>query len=354
TNGLHLTGVTVLPDHPRADTLSSFFAHLLDEVSQLGNFSFNLRVMPPATKHGGAVREGEKPEGLVGEVVNDKADFVIADLEVTRHRASLLEFTRPFLSAKLAALVSRNRKQQSPISTSEQEQFLPPSFSLDDHHHSSSSEVEDNNQQPSQTLRSVLLNSKRVFVRGSVVEDFFRTASDKKVARLMPTAVASLKDAVALLANDTEVAVIGDSARLALIAAHDCQLEVIVPTVEIEKMNSTSQEIGADFSVDFAVGFHHMNAAFHQFNIALEELEVAGRLAELVDTYWKSGPCTREREEQQQQQQQADFSSAGFIPDETVQENHGSSLRIAFSTRLFLLVTFFLSFIFTGLAVNGY
>ena len=72
----------------------------------------------------------------------------------------------------------------------------------------------------------------------------------------------SLKDAVALLANDTEVAVIGDSARLALIAAHDCQLEVIVPTVEIEKMNSTSQEIGVDFSVDFAVGFHHMNAAF--------------------------------------------------------------------------------------------
>lgn len=148
------------------------------------------------------------------------------------------------------------------------------------------------------------------------------------------------------------MAVIGDSARLALIAAHDCQLEVIVPTVEIEKMNSTSQEIGVDFSVDFAVGFHHMNAAFHQFNIALEELEVAGRLAQLVDTYWKSGPCTREKEEQQQQQ--ADFSSAGFSPDETVQENHGSSLRILFSTKLLLLATFFWGFIFTVWGVNGY
>ncbi len=143
------------------------------------------------------------------------------------------------------------------------------------------------------------------------------------------------------------MAVIGDSARLALIAAHDCQLEVITSTaVGAEDMNSTtSEEIGVDFSVDFAVGFHHMNAAFHQFNIALEELEVAGRLAELVDTYWRSGPCTREREEQQQ----ADFSAAGFTPDETVQENHGSSLRFAFLTKLLLLMTFFLGFFFTVL-----
>lgn len=58
------------PDHPHADVLTSFFSELLAEIAEIGQFSYNLRVMPSGTKYGGAVGETQ-PEGLIGEVYNN-------------------------------------------------------------------------------------------------------------------------------------------------------------------------------------------------------------------------------------------------------------------------------------------
>lgn len=74
-------------------------------------------------------------------------------MEITPERSKLIQFTRPFMSSKLAALVQR----------------INHSESLD--------------------FREVLQKNKRAVIKGSLVERYFKTSKNPLVYHLLPDSV---------------------------------------------------------------------------------------------------------------------------------------------------------------------
>lgn len=95
----------------------------------------------------------------------------------------------------------------------------------------------------------------------------------------------NLQAGIQLVRNTTDYVLISDSARLDLVAAHDCQVKVVTP------MDGEPREIGADFTVEFGIGFLQDSPFLQQFDLALEQLELNGKLAALIEQHW-SGTCT--------------------------------------------------------------
>ena len=85
---------------------------------------------------------------------------------------------------------------------------------------------------------------------------------------------------IQLVNNTADYALISDSARLEMIAAYDCQFKVITP------VEGNSDEIGTDFQIEYAIGFHENSPFLQQFDIALEQLELSGKLSALIDQHW--------------------------------------------------------------------
>ncbi|KAI2811084.1 hypothetical protein BLOT_002255 [Blomia tropicalis] len=264
-DAFHLTGVTLTPNHPRADVLNSFFHELIAEIASIGQFSYNLRTMPGA-KYGGAVGE-TKPEGLIGEVYNKRADFVIADLEITDERKEFVEFTRPFMRSKLAVLMRRSSNQS----------LLPTDDKMSSS--SSSSSLSSSNQT---TLRSLMQQNKRAVVRGSLVEQYFRTSKNPYVYHLIPSTVPSLQAGIEMVNNSLDFILISDSIRLKLIAANDCHFMVVEPS----DTSPNNGEIGLDFELEYAIGFQHDSPFLNHFDNALEQMESEGKLSALIDQHW--------------------------------------------------------------------
>jgi len=94
------------------------------------------------------------------------------------------------------------------------------------------------------------------------------------------------------LANSTaDYALISDSARLDLIAAHECQFRVVKPNPK-----ASTSEIGTDFEVEYAIAFAHDSPFLQQFDLALEQLELSGKLRALIENYW-TDYCAAKRED---------------------------------------------------------
>ena len=72
---------------------------LLKELARKNNFTYSLALSPDGQfgslgpKNGTGKKEWN---GLIGELVNDRADMIVAPLTINPERAQVIEFTKPF------------------------------------------------------------------------------------------------------------------------------------------------------------------------------------------------------------------------------------------------------------------
>merc|ERR1719347_2227917 len=89
------------------DRFEGFAIDLATELSQVLGFNFTIKLVDDG-KYGSETSPGNW-NGMLGEVHDGKADFVIADISITASRASAFSFTIPWLNLGISILYVRPR-----------------------------------------------------------------------------------------------------------------------------------------------------------------------------------------------------------------------------------------------------
>jgi len=106
-----LKGVTILYE-PYATSktndgidLTGFAVDLIAKIAEKAGFDYKLNLVGDGAY--GVKRDDGKWNGMIGELVDKKVDFAIADLTVTDLRKTAVDFTEPFQSTSLAGLINK-------------------------------------------------------------------------------------------------------------------------------------------------------------------------------------------------------------------------------------------------------
>merc|ERR1711936_25448 len=89
------------------DQFEGFAVDLATELSKILGFNFTFKLVDDG-KYGSETSPGNW-NGMLGEVHDGKADFVIADISITASRASAFSFTIPWLNLGISILYIRPR-----------------------------------------------------------------------------------------------------------------------------------------------------------------------------------------------------------------------------------------------------
>ncbi|OTF78277.1 glutamate receptor, ionotropic kainate 2-like protein [Euroglyphus maynei] len=216
-------------------------------------------------------------------------------MEITSERKKFVQFTRPFMRSKLAVLIRKS------------------SF----------------NNSHSKDLREILQQSKRIVIKGSLADRYFKTSRNPLVYHLLPYSIAQMDVAVNLVRSERDYALVSDNVRLDLIAAYDCDLEVIA--AKTDDINS----FGYDFQPEYAIAVEQNSPFFGHFEKSLEYLDETGKLELIIDQHWYNH-C---EQQMMQAQHQNDFpdNSTDFL-------ENASSLSLS---ALFSFVNIFCMIIIT-------
>lgn len=102
-----LYGVTTLytpfASYNQDRKLQGFVVDLMDRIADKVGVEY--RLSPSEDGAYGFVNENGTWNGMIGQLVNKRADFAIADLTITDQRKQAVDFTEPFMTSHLAALV---------------------------------------------------------------------------------------------------------------------------------------------------------------------------------------------------------------------------------------------------------
>lgn len=71
---------------------------LIRELSQIGNFKYEVRVLQGELASHGTRNEKGEWNCLIRELIDGRADISVADLTITSERESVVDFTMPFMS----------------------------------------------------------------------------------------------------------------------------------------------------------------------------------------------------------------------------------------------------------------
>lgn len=83
---------------------------LIRELSQIGNFKYEVRVLQGELASHGTRNEKGEWNGLIRELIDGRADISVADLTITYERESVVDFTMPFMSLGIGILVKKPTK----------------------------------------------------------------------------------------------------------------------------------------------------------------------------------------------------------------------------------------------------
>ena len=89
------------------DRFEGFAVDLARELSQVLGFNFTFKLVDDG-KYGSETSPGNW-NGMLGEVHDGTADFVIADISITASRAAAFSFTIPWLNLGISILYIRPR-----------------------------------------------------------------------------------------------------------------------------------------------------------------------------------------------------------------------------------------------------
>lgn len=91
---------------------------LLKELARKNNFTYSLALSPDGQfgsfgpKNGTGKKEWN---GLIGELVNDRADMIVAPLTINPERAQVIEFSKPFKYQGITILEKKVRGKISRV-----------------------------------------------------------------------------------------------------------------------------------------------------------------------------------------------------------------------------------------------
>ncbi|XP_057671940.1 glutamate receptor ionotropic, kainate 2 isoform X1 [Diorhabda carinulata] len=97
---------------------------LIHEISRVLGFNYTIRLVPDG-RYGSLNRETKEWDGLIRELLDQKADLAIADLTITYDREQAVDFTMPFMNLGISILYRKPIKQSPNLFS-----FLSP-LSLD-------------------------------------------------------------------------------------------------------------------------------------------------------------------------------------------------------------------------------
>jgi len=88
------------------DRYEGYSVDLLKELSKKAKFNYTIQLVSDG-KYGMYDEKSHQWSGMVGELVRQKADLVIADLVITSERAQVIDFTTPFMNTGITILYKR-------------------------------------------------------------------------------------------------------------------------------------------------------------------------------------------------------------------------------------------------------
>lgn len=70
---------------------------LIHEISKILGFNYTFRLVPDK-KYGSLNKETKEWDGMIKELLDQKADLAIGDLTITYEREQAVDFTMPFMN----------------------------------------------------------------------------------------------------------------------------------------------------------------------------------------------------------------------------------------------------------------
>ncbi|KAI1707457.1 ligand-gated ion channel domain-containing protein [Ditylenchus destructor] len=105
TNKLNLTGNA---------RYEGYCIDLLDKIAKMRNFTYEIHEVHDKTY---GVREGQRWNGMVGELMSKEADLAVASLTVTYSRSEVIDFTVPYMHLGISILFKRPLEAQPGLFT---------------------------------------------------------------------------------------------------------------------------------------------------------------------------------------------------------------------------------------------
>uniref|UniRef100_A0A8D9ERV8 Glutamate receptor 1 n=1 Tax=Cacopsylla melanoneura TaxID=428564 RepID=A0A8D9ERV8_9HEMI len=92
------------------DQFEGYSVDLINEISKILGFNYTLKLVPDG-RYGSLNRQTNEWDGMVRELLDQKADLVLADLTITYDREQAVDFTMPFMNLGISILYRKPIKQ---------------------------------------------------------------------------------------------------------------------------------------------------------------------------------------------------------------------------------------------------
>ena len=79
------------------DQFEGYSVDLIEEISRILGFNYSIRLVSD-NRYGSFNRETKEWDGMIKELLDQKADLAIADLTITYDREQAVDFTMPFMN----------------------------------------------------------------------------------------------------------------------------------------------------------------------------------------------------------------------------------------------------------------
>ena len=92
------------------DQFEGFAVDLIYEISRVLGFNYTFKLAPDG-KYGSYNRDVKEWDGMMRELLEQRADLAIADLTITYDREQAVDFTMPFMNLGISILYRKPIKQ---------------------------------------------------------------------------------------------------------------------------------------------------------------------------------------------------------------------------------------------------
>ena len=121
--------------------------------------------------------------------------------------------------------------------------------------------------------------------------------------------------AINLVKSERDYALVSDNVRLDLIAAYDCDLQVITTD------SNDPKSFGYDFQPEYAIAVERNSPFLGLFEKSLEYLDETGKLELIIDQHWYN-QCEQQQQQMMQAQHQNDFPNHHISIDNDNDDNY--------------------------------
>lgn len=92
------------------DQFEGYNIDLVHEISKILGFNYTIKLVPDG-RYGSLNKETKEWDGMMKELLDQKADLAVADLTITYDREQAVDFTMPFMNLGISILYRKPTKQ---------------------------------------------------------------------------------------------------------------------------------------------------------------------------------------------------------------------------------------------------